>query len=88
MPTAGSTIKRPRRLRDRSTPPPPTGVPPVVWVVIVCLMAFGAWRAWHSYEQGRTYLTAVGPGGGAAPALELTFFPELWDVRTHLASRP
>jgi len=48
----------------------------VVWVVIVCLMAFGAWRAWHSYEQGRTYLTAVGPGGGAAPALELTFFPE------------
>ncbi len=76
MPIAGSTTPRPRRLRNRSGPPSPTGISPVVWVVIVSLMVFGAWRAWDAYEQGRTYLTAIGPDGAPAPALELTFFPE------------
>ena len=67
---------RRRRLRDRNAAPPPAGIPPVVWVVIVCLMVFGAFRAWDDYEQSRTYISAIGPGGDPAPALDLTFFPE------------
>jgi tryptophan 2,3-dioxygenase len=52
---------------------------------------FQLWRFRHMATVKRIIGFAQGTGGSSGvgflkQALELTFFPELWDVRTHLAS--
>jgi tryptophan 2,3-dioxygenase len=52
---------------------------------------FQLWRFRHMTTVKRIIGFAPGTGGSSGvgflkKALELTFFPELWDVRTHIAS--
>ena len=52
---------------------------------------FQLWRFRHMTTVKRIIGFAQGTGGSSGvgflkKALDLTFFPELWDVRTHLAS--
>ena len=54
---------------------------------------FQLWRFRHMTTVKRIIGFAHGTGGSSGvgflkKALDLTFFPELWDVRTHLASPP
>ena len=53
--------------------------------------SFQLWRFRHMTTVKRIIGFAQGTGGSSGvgflkKALDLTFFPELWDVRTHLAA--
>ncbi len=54
----------------------PRRVPPVLWVLIAGLLAFGAFRGWDAWRRSLTTFDAVHLAGGTVPELELTFFPD------------